>query len=110
MAGVAWQMADDSRSRSLYLDRTRSFSTSILAHTADLRHHTGITLQAVPKIKYALRLLVDSEERELQRINNWTWEPVQPLYAPHFLDTSLAEVFSYVEMYLRHPRFASRSK
>ena len=47
---------------------------------------TGITLQAVPKMKYALRLLIDNEERELQRINNWTWEPAQPLYAPRFLD------------------------
>ena len=61
--------------------------TSILPHTADLRHHTGITLQVVPKMKYALRLLVDNEERELQSINNRTWEPAQPLYASRFFDT-----------------------
>jgi hypothetical protein len=48
---------------SLYLDRARRF-TSIPAHTADLSHHTVITLQVVPKLKYALRLLVDNDERE----------------------------------------------
>ena len=78
------EMADNTPS--LYLGRTRRF-TSITAHTADLRHQTGITLQAVPKMKYALRLLVDNEERELQRINNRTWEPAQPLDAPRFIDT-----------------------
>ena len=78
---LARQMTDDPPS--LYLDRTRRFA-SILAHTADFRHHAGITLQAVPKMKYALRLFVDNEERELERINNWTWEPAQPLYAPRF--------------------------
>ena len=77
-------MADDAPS--LYLDRMRRF-TSITAHTADLRLHTGITLQIVPKLKYALRLLVDNEERELQRVNNQTWEPTQPLYAHGFFDT-----------------------
>jgi len=76
-------MADNTPS--LYLDRTRRF-TSITVHTADLRHHTGITIQVVPKLKYALRLFVDNEERELQRINNRTWEPAQPLYAPGFFD------------------------
>ena len=81
---AAWQMAD--HTPSLYLDRTSRF-TSISAHTADLRHHTGITLQVVPRMKYALRLLVDNEERTLRRINNGTWEPTQPLYAPRFFDT-----------------------
>ncbi len=81
---LARQITDDPRS--LYLDRMRRF-TSILAHTADRRHHTGIKLQAVPKMKYALRLLVDNEERELERTNNWIWEPAQPLYAPRFIDT-----------------------
>ena len=71
---------------SLYLDRTRRF-TSILARTADLRHHTGITLQVVPKMKYTIRLLVENEEREVREINNRAWEPVQPLYAPRFFDT-----------------------
>ena len=70
---------------SLYLDRMWRF-TSILADTADLRHHTGITLQVVPKTKYTLRLLVDNEEREINRTNNRTWEPAQPLYAPRFSD------------------------
>ena len=71
---------------SLYLDRMRRF-TSISAHTADLRDHTGITLQDVPKMKLTLRLFVDNEERELQRINSRTWEPAQPLYAPRFFET-----------------------
>ena len=70
---------------SLYLDRMRRF-TSISAHTADLAHHTGITLQVVPKMKYALTLSLDNEEKELHRTNNRTWEPVHPLYAPCFFD------------------------
>jgi hypothetical protein len=77
-------MADDTPS--LYLDRTRRF-TSIPVHTADLNHHTEITLQVVPKPKYAFRLLVDNEERELQRINKMTWEPATPLYATSLFDT-----------------------
>ena len=71
---------------SLYLDRTQR-CTSIQGHTADLSHHTEVTLQVVPRLNYSLRLLVDNEERELQRINNRTWEPAKPLYAPCFLDT-----------------------
>ena len=84
IARVALQMADDPPS--LYLDRMWRF-TPVIAHTAHLRHYTGITLQVVPKAKYALRLLVDNEERELRRINNQIWEPVQPLYASRFFDT-----------------------
>jgi len=34
------------------------------AHIADLNHHTEITLQAIPKLKYTLRLLVDNREIE----------------------------------------------
>jgi len=60
--------------------------TSIPAHTADLNHHTEITLPVVPKLKYTLRLLVDDEEKELQRLDNRTWEPVKPLYAPCLFD------------------------
>ena len=71
---------------SLYLDRTSRF-TSIFAHTAHLRHHTGITLQVTPKTKYTLRLFVDDEEREFRGISNRTWEPAQPLYVPRFFDT-----------------------
>ena len=71
---------------SLYLDRTKRL-TSIIVHTAHPRHHTGITLQVAPKMKYTLRLLVHDEERELRRINNRAWEPAQPLYAPRFSDT-----------------------
>ena len=70
------QMADDTPS--LYLDSTRRF-TSIWEHTADFEHHTGLTLQVVPKMKHTLRLLVDNEEKELQGINDRTWEPTQPL-------------------------------
>ena len=79
-----WPMADDAPS--LYLDRTRC-RISIPAHTADLNHHTEITIQVVPKMKYELRLLVDDEERELQRIRNRTWEPAKPLYVPRFFYT-----------------------
>ena len=71
---------------SLYLDRMRRF-TSIPVHTADRSHHTEITLQVVPKTKYELRLLVDDEERELQIINNRTWEPAKPMYAPWLFHT-----------------------
>ncbi len=70
---------------SLYLDRMRLF-TSILIHTADLSHHPEITIQDVPKLKYTLRLLVDNEVRELQRMDNRTWEPAQHLYVPCFFD------------------------
>ena len=54
---------------------------SILIHIADLSHHSEITLQDVPKLKYTLRLLVDNEEKKLQRMDNRTWEPAQRLYA-----------------------------
>jgi len=74
------------RHQSLYLDRARRF-TSIPAQATDFSHHTEITLQVIPKLKYSLRLLVDNEERELQRINNQTWEPAKPLYAPCLFDT-----------------------
>ena len=77
-------MADDTPS--LYLDRTRR-RTLITGHTADLSRHTEITLQVVPKLKYKLRLLVDNEERELQKINNWTWEPAKTLYDHYFFHT-----------------------
>ena len=70
---------------SLYLDRMQFF-TSILIHTANLSHHSEIALQDVPRLKYALRLFVDNEEREMQRINNRTWAPAQRLYAPCFFD------------------------
>jgi len=76
-------MADDTSS--LYLDRMWRFP-SILVHIADLGHYTGITLQDVPKLKIALRLLVDNEERELRRIDKRTWEPVQRLYVPCFFN------------------------
>ena len=56
--------------------------TSIPAHTADLNYHTEITLKVTPKLQYTLRLLVDDRDRELLRINNRTWEPAKPLYAP----------------------------
>ena len=69
---------------SFYLGRTQCF-TSIPAHTADL-DHTEITFQVIPKLKYVLRLLVDNDERELQRINNRTWEPAKPLYASCLFD------------------------
>ena len=81
---LARQIAD--YAPSLYLDRTRRF-TSLPAHTADLSRYTEITLQVVPKTKYELRLLVENEERELERINNRTWEPAKPLYAPYLFDT-----------------------
>ena len=77
------QMAD--HTPSLYLDRMQLF-TSILIQNADLSHHSEITLQDVPKLKYTLRLLVDNEERELQRMDNRTWEPAQRLYVPCFFD------------------------
>ena len=74
----AQQIADDAPS--LCLDRMRRF-TSISIHTTDLSHHSEITLQDVPKLKYTLRLLVDNEEKELQKVDNQTWEPAQHLCA-----------------------------
>ena len=68
---------------SLYLDRMRRF-TSVLIHTADHSHHSEITLQDVPKLKYTVRLLVDNEEKELRTTDNRTWEPTQRLYAHVF--------------------------
>jgi hypothetical protein len=62
------QIADDPPS--LCLDRARRF-TSVPAHTVNLSHHTEITLQVILKLKYALRLSVDNEEKDLQRITLW---------------------------------------
>ena len=66
--------------------------TSILIHTADLSHHSEITLQDVPKLKYTLRLLVDSEEKELRKVDNQTWEPAQHLYAHVSLMGALTKI------------------
>ena len=98
-------MADDIPS--LYLNRMRRF-TSILIHTADLSHHSGITIQDVPKLKCMLRLLVDNEEKELRRMDNRTWEPAQRLYAHVSLMGILAKIRVHVEMHLRQPRSALR--
>ena len=84
--------------------------TSILIHTADLTNHSEITLQDVPKLKYAPRLLVDNEEKELRRMDNWTWEPAQRLYAHVSLIGVLAKSRVHVEVHLRHPRCALRFK
>jgi hypothetical protein len=82
---------DGSRRRSLIsskpLSRPYTTFTLIPAHTADLVHHTEIILPVIPRLKYSLRLLVDNEEKDLQRIDNRTWEPAKPLYAPCFFDT-----------------------
>ena len=94
---------------SLYLDRMQRF-TSISIHTADLSHHSEITLQDVPKLKHSLRLLVDSEEKGLRRMDNRTWEPVQRLYAHISLIGAPTKIRVHVEVHLRHPRCALRFK
>ena len=60
---------------------------SILAHAADFGQHTDIILQDIPKRKYTLTLLVDNEERELQRKDNQIWTPAQRLCVPSLLTT-----------------------
>jgi len=70
---------------SLHLDRARF--APISHHTADLAHHTEISLQGVPNREYTLRLFVEDEEIELQTIGNQTWTPVQRQYAHCFLTT-----------------------
>ena len=60
---------------------------SIWAYTADLGQHTEIILQDIPKLKCTLRLLVDNEERELQRQDIQTWALAQRLYVSHLLIT-----------------------
>ena len=82
--------------------------TSILVHTADLSRHSDITFQDVPKLKYTLRLSVDNEERELQRVDNRTWEPAQPLYAHISLMGAVTKLRIHVEVHLRHPRCVLR--
>ena len=57
----------------------------ILRHTADLAHHTEITLQDVPNREYALRLFIENQERELQKTGNRSWTPAERQYAISFL-------------------------
>ena len=97
------QIAD--HTLSLHLDRMQHF-TSMLIHTANLSRYSEITLQDVPTLKYTLRLLVDNEEKELQRMDNRTWEPAQPLYAYVSLMSALTKICVHVEVHLRHPRCA----
>ena len=59
--------------------------TSIYIDTADLGLHVEITLQDVPNLKYTLRLLMQNEEREIQRKTRQTWVPAQRLYVSSFL-------------------------
>ena len=68
---------------SLSLDRARFPSFS--HQTADLGHHTEITLQDVPNREYTLRLFLENEEREIQKTDNRSWTPVQRQYARYFL-------------------------
>jgi len=49
-------------------------------HIANPGDHTEITLQEIPNLKYKLRLLIESEERELQRHDKQTWRPAQRMY------------------------------
>jgi hypothetical protein len=44
--------------------------------------HTEITLQDVLNHKHTLRLIVENEEKELQRKDNRTWTPTQRPYVP----------------------------
>jgi len=57
----------------------------IWRHTADLGHHTEITLQDVPNREYTLNLFVENEEIKLQKTSNRSWTPAQRQYALCFL-------------------------
>ena len=70
--------------RSLYLDRA-ALRFNLAPYLADLAHLTEITLQDVPDREYALRLLVENEEIELQKTANRSWTPVNRQYALPFL-------------------------
>ena len=59
---------------------------SNLGHSADLLHHTEITLQDVTNSRYQLGLYVENQEIELEKKGDWTWAPAQRLYV---LDSSL---------------------
>ena len=54
-------------------------------YTADLGHHTEITLQDVPNREYTLRLFVENEETELQKTGNRSWTPAERQYVLGFL-------------------------
>ena len=60
---------------SFYLDRAALRFN--LAHTADLAHHTDITLQDVPDREYTLRLFVDNQEIDVQKTGSRFWTPAQ---------------------------------
>ena len=65
----------------------RRFASNWL-HTADLAHHTEITLQGFPNYReYTLWLFVENQERKLRKTDNRSWTPAQPLYALFFLTT-----------------------
>ena len=63
---------------SLFLDRAALQFNS--GRTTDFAPHTEITLQDIPKHRLTPSLLVENEERELQRKDNQTWALVPPLY------------------------------
>ena len=70
---------------SLHLDGARS--ALISRHTADLAHHTEITLQDVPNQQYTPRLFVEDQEIELRKTGNQSWTPAQRQYALLILAT-----------------------
>ena len=60
---------------------------SICRYTADLGHHTDITLRDVPNREYSLKLFVENEEREVQKTGNRSWTPAKRQYALCLLTT-----------------------
>jgi len=66
----------------LHLDRAALHSN--LGHTADLVHHTEITLRAGTYSEYHLALYVGNENIEVESHGTKTWTPVQLLYAPRY--------------------------
>ena len=83
---------------------------SIWAHTAHIGHYIDVTLQGIPKQNHVLGLLVENDERKLQKKDNQTWEPTQRMYVPDSSPRALAKAGAYTEVFLRHLRCAWTSK
>jgi hypothetical protein len=60
---------------------------SIFVHPADFGQYADVTIQDTPHRDYALRLLIENQELELQTQDNRTWTPAQRPYVPCFPTT-----------------------
>jgi hypothetical protein len=84
---------------------------SVLVYLPDFEQHTDITLQDTLHRDYTLRLFIENQELGLQTQDNRTWTPAQRPYVPYIFPLHiLTDSYSCVEVFLRHPRCALRSK